>query len=140
MGYTISGLPLCGWIASMPGRAVAAWRPRGGLTVMRSRTGRPAFDDPGLHREIMQLRQVDDYTNLFYLALEYGSLALVVATAVCFAELRGQWGLAWRWNIPVFATAIVLVGAIQHRLAGLGHEASHYSFMKNRVLNDLVPD
>ena len=40
----------------------------------------------------------------------------------------------------MFATAIVLVGAIQHRLAGLGHEASHYSFMKSRVLNDLVPD
>jgi fatty acid desaturase len=33
-----------------------------------------------------------------------------------------------------------LVGALQHRLAGLGHEASHYSFMKNRLLNDLVPD
>ena len=48
--------------------------------------------------------------------------------------------LAWCWNIPVFAVAIVLVGAIQHRLAGLGHEASHYSFMKNRLLNDLVPD
>ena len=52
--------------------------------------------------------------------------------------LRGDW--RGRWNVPVFATAIVLVGAIQHRLAGLGHEASHYSFMKNRVLNDLVPD
>ena len=30
--------------------------------------------------------------------------------------------------------------AIQHRLAGLGHESSHYSFMKNRYLNDLIPD
>jgi fatty acid desaturase len=25
-------------------------------------------------------------------------------------------------------------------LAGLGHEASHYTFMKNRFLNDLIPD
>ena len=68
------------------------------------------------------------------------SLALVVAAAVVFAEYRASWGLAWAWNVPVFAAAIVLVGAIQHRLAGLGHEASHYSFMKNKLLNDLVPD
>jgi fatty acid desaturase len=107
---------------------------------MSSRLGRPTFDDPGLQREIMQLRQVDNFTNLVYLAFEYACLAVVVAAAVVFAEYRASWGLAWRWNIPVFATAIVLMGAIQHRLAGLGHEASHYSFMKNRLLNDLVPD
>src|SRR5690349_18697550 len=107
---------------------------------MRSRTRRPTFEDPSLQREIMQLRQVDDYTNLFYLLLEYTCLAIVVAGAVVFCEYRATWGLPWRWNIPVFGVAIILVGAIQHRLAGLGHEASHYSFMKNRVLNDLVPD
>lgn len=38
------------------------------------------------------------------------------------------------------ALAIVLIGGIQHRLAALGHEAAHYSFMKNRLLNDLIPD
>jgi fatty acid desaturase len=107
---------------------------------MSSRKGRPTFDDPGLQREIMQLRRVDNVRNLFYLLFEYTCLASVVAAAVVFAEYRAVWGLPWHWNIPVFATAIVLVGAIQHRLAGLGHEASHYSFMRNRLLNDLVPD
>ena len=57
-----------------------------------------------------------------------------------FAENRQTWGLPWSWNIPVFAIAIMLIGGIQHRLAGLGHESSHYSFMKNRMLNDLIPD
>ena len=107
---------------------------------MNPRTGRTNFDDPGLHREIMDLRRVDDYTNLLFLAFEYGCLALVVAGAVSFAEYRTAWGLAWGWNVPVFAVAMILMGAIQHRLAGLGHEASHYSFMRNRWLNDLVPD
>ena len=51
-----------------------------------------------------------------------------------------SWGLSWFWNVPVFAIAIILIGGIQHRLAGLGHESSHYSFMKNRTLNDLIPD
>ena len=107
---------------------------------MASRIERPRFEDPDLQREIMHLRQVDNYTNLLYLALEFGSLSLVIAGTVLFAEYRASWGLPRLWNIPVFASAIVLIGAIQHRLAGLGHEASHYSFMKNKLLNDLIPD
>ncbi len=107
---------------------------------MTAGTVRPTFEDAGLQREIMHLRQVDNATNLRYLASEYASLAVVVSGAVLFAQYRAGLGLGWAWNIPVFAVAIALVGGIQHRLAGLGHEASHYSFMKNRVLNDLVPD
>jgi fatty acid desaturase len=101
---------------------------------------RPTFQEAALHREIMRLREVDNHTNLFFLAVEYLSLVTVMAGAIVFAEYRDSWGLAWLWNVPVFAVAITLIGAIQHRLAGLGHESSHYSFMKNRVLNDLIPD
>jgi fatty acid desaturase len=101
---------------------------------------RPTFEDRSLQREIMQLRQANNHTNLFYLALEYVSLVLVIGSAIVFAEYRESWGLAWSSNVPVFAAAIILVGALQHRLAGLGHESSHYSFMKSHYLNDLVPD
>jgi fatty acid desaturase len=101
---------------------------------------RPTFEDRSLQREIMQLRQVDNYTNVFYLALEYLSLVLVIGGAVVFAEYREVWGLPFSCNIPVFIGAIILVGALQHRLAGLGHESSHYSFMKHHYLNDLIPD
>src|SRR5215813_8990459 len=107
---------------------------------MNSRPGRPTFEDRGLQNQIMQLRRVNNVTNLLYLALEYLSLVVIIGGAVLFAEFRGSWGLPWSWNVPVFAVAIVLVGGVQHRLAGLGHEASHYSFMKSRFLNDLVPD
>jgi len=88
----------------------------------------------------MELRAVDNFTNLGYLALEYGTLAVILACAIGFAEYRSGWGVSWAWNVPVFTLAIILIGGIQHRLAGLGHESSHYSFMKNRFLNDLVPD
>jgi fatty acid desaturase len=107
---------------------------------MVSNLERTTFEDPALQRQIMQLRQVDNVTNLVYLAIEYLSLAVVIGIAVVFAEYRQSWGLAWSWNLPVFATAMILIGGIQHRLAGLGHESSHYSFMKNRYLNDLIPD
>lgn len=103
-------------------------------------TRRPVFKDPELQRRIMRLRSVDNVTNLLYLGREYLCLAVTVGGAVAFAELRGGWGLAWLWNIPAFFVAITLIGGLQHRLAGLGHEASHYTFMKNRFLNDLIPD
>jgi fatty acid desaturase len=101
---------------------------------------RPTFEDAVLQAKIRQLRHVDNHTNLVYLAIEYLSMVVVIGCTVIFREYRGQWGLAWAWNIPVFAMAIVLIGALQHRLAGLGHESSHYSFMRNRYLNDLIPD
>ncbi len=88
----------------------------------------------------MRLRRVDNITNLMYLAMEYSSLLLVIGGAILFAEFSRASGHSWFWSVPVFAIAITLVGAIQHRLAGLGHEASHYCFMKNRFLNDFIPD
>ena len=57
-----------------------------------------------------------------------------------FAEFRSKWGVPWLWNVPTFLLAITLIGALQHRLASLGHEASHYTFMKHRFLNDFIPD
>lgn len=107
---------------------------------MSARSKRPTFEDPELQRGIMELRAVDNHTNLGYVALEYATLALILTLAIGFAESRAAWGLAWAWNVPVFTLAIIFIGGVQHRLAGLGHESSHYSFMKNRFLNDLVPD
>lgn len=105
-----------------------------------SEVARTSFDDVALQRRIMQLRRPDNVTNLLYLAREYACLILIIGGAVVFAESRAGWGLSWWWNVPTFALAIILVGALQHRLAGLGHESSHYTFVKNRFLNDLIPD
>ena len=106
-----------------------------------SRASRPRFENP-------ELQQADHAAAAgrqpHELALswlrEYLCLAIVIGGAVLFGEYREGWGLSWFWNVPVFVMAIILVGALQHRLAGLGHEASHYTFMKNRLLNDLIPD
>jgi fatty acid desaturase len=101
---------------------------------------RPTFEKRELQNQIMQLRRVDPSTNLKCLAKEYLCLATVIGGAIFFAEYRASLGFAWGWNIPVFLVAITLIGGLQHRLAGLGHEASHYTFMKHRFLNDLIPD
>lgn len=93
-----------------------------------------------LNSAINRFRTTDNHTNLVYLAREYLTLALVAGTAIAFAEQRTTWGLAWGWNVPVFAIAIILIGGIQHRLAGLGHEAAHYILLRNRFWNDLIGD
>ena len=105
-----------------------------------SSSGRPTFDDPQLQHQIMRLRKVDRFTNLLCLAREYSCLAAIIGGSILFAEFRSGWGVPWFWNFPVFLVAITLIGALQHRLAGLGHEASHYTFMKHRFLNDFIPD
>jgi fatty acid desaturase len=101
---------------------------------------RPSFNDPALNEAIMRLRAVDHWTNLGFVALEYACLAAIIGGAIAFREWRRGAGLPWGWDAPVLAVAIVLVGAIQHRLAGLGHEAAHYSLLRNKLLNDLIGD
>ncbi|WP_422928524.1 fatty acid desaturase family protein [Singulisphaera sp. PoT] len=108
--------------------------------TMPSAARRPAFNAPELQEEIMRLRAVDNWTNLGYLASEYLCIAAVMASAIVFSEFRASWGVSWWFNVPVMAVAIVLIGAMQHRLAGLGHEAAHYTLLKNKFCNDLVGD
>jgi fatty acid desaturase len=110
------------------------------MAVSTQTASRPTFNAPELHEQIMRLRSVDNLTNLGYLSWEYLCATAVIAGAVVFCEYRGSWGFSWGWNAPVVALAVVLVGAIQHRLAGLGHEAAHYTLLKNKLLNDLIGD
>ena len=101
---------------------------------------RPKFNAAELNEEIMRLRTVDYVTNLGFLGFEYASLAVVIGGVVAFRGWRSGLGLAWGWDVPVLALAVTLVGGIQHRLAGLGHESAHYTLLKNKFLNDLVGD
>jgi fatty acid desaturase len=110
------------------------------MSTSRAPEAKLSFSERGLNQEVMRLREVDNATNLAFLVLEYGGLAAVIGGAILFREWRQGSGLSWWWDIPVLALAIVSVGAIQHRLAGLGHESAHYTLLKNKFLNDLVGD
>jgi SAM-dependent methyltransferase len=83
----------------------------------------------------------DSVVSTFTLcSIEDVLLALTVGLTIAFNQNRDAWGLAWVWNAPVTFGAIVLIGAQQHRLTTLGHEASHYMLFRNRRLNELVSD
>ncbi|WP_158633530.1 fatty acid desaturase family protein [Tautonia sociabilis] len=101
---------------------------------------RPTFNAPGLRDRVKALRQVDNARSLACLAREYACLAAVIGGAVLFVESREAWGLSRWWNVPVIAAAIVLVGALQHRLAGIAHEASHFALLREKRVNDLAAD
>lgn len=99
-----------------------------------------ALDSPELHKLVQPLRRPDNTTNWLYLAIDYACLIAVIGGTIAFCTLHQEWGFSSAWLVPVVALAICLVGALQHRLAGLGHEGAHYILFRNRVLNELVSD
>lgn len=107
---------------------------------MGSNTTAKALNSRELNSLIHPLRYLDNYTNLIYLALDYLTLIGTLAATITFCQMRSSWGIAWYWTIPVVALGVSLIGAGQHRLAGLGHEGAHYILLKHRKLNELVSD
>jgi fatty acid desaturase len=96
--------------------------------------------DSRLKERLQELRKTDNWTNWFYLLRAYLFLALVIGGYVWFDQWRAANGLAWWWSVPVALLAILFIGAGQHQLSGLAHEAVHHILFRNRYLNDVVSD
>jgi fatty acid desaturase len=99
-----------------------------------------SLKDAEWKERLQQLRQTDNLTNLWYLIRTYLFLAVIIGGPVAFDQWRQHEGLSWLWSVPVFAVAIVLIGAGQHHLSALAHEASHYILFRSRRANELVSD
>jgi fatty acid desaturase len=98
------------------------------------------LQEPELKARLQAFRQPDNLTNWYYLLRSYLLLGVVISGSVwCFTH-RADWDLHWAWNVPVAIVAIVLIGAGQHQLTVLAHEASHHTLFKNKLLNELVSD
>lgn len=93
-----------------------------------------------LNALIHPLRYLNNRTNLVCLVADYLTLAAVLVLTIGFCEMRGAWGLHWICDVPVVAVGILLVGAVQHRFAGLGHEGAHWILFKNRFWNEFASD
>jgi fatty acid desaturase len=105
-----------------------------------SATKEKSLNDPHLKERLQELRRTDNLVNWYYFLRTYLFFVVVIGGAVWFDLWRQQAGFSWLWDVPVFAVAIVLVGAGQHQLSALAHEASHHILFRNRLLNDLVSD
>ncbi|MDZ4783745.1 MAG: fatty acid desaturase [Planctomycetia bacterium] len=99
-----------------------------------------SLDSPELHKLVQPLRRPDNATNWLYLAIDYASLIVVMGGTIAFCQMHQEWGFSSFWLAPVVLAAVCLVGALQHRLAGLGHEGAHYILFRNRKLNEAASD
>lgn len=100
----------------------------------------PSLRDPAFLQQINVLRQTDNFRNWFYLAREYAWLAAVIGATIVFYQWLGAAGLSVLWAVPVTLLTMLLVGAGQHRLGALTHEAAHYILFRNRLLGELVSE
>src|SRR5438132_3861623 len=99
-----------------------------------------ALADPRIKEKLQELRQTDNFTNIYYCVRICLYFALVIGGALWFYHFQETAGWSWWWNVPVTIVAIVLIGAGQHQLTALAHEAAHHILFKNRYINDLVSD
>src|SRR5260370_16699013 len=99
-----------------------------------------SLQDPKLKEILQERRRTDNTTNICYFVRIYLYFALVIGGTDWFYHESGAVGMGWWCSVPVTRLAIVLVGAGQHQLTGLAHEASHHILFKNRLVNDLASD
>ena len=82
---------------------------------------------PAVLRELSRLQP---WRSFAHLLLEWLLIAAAIAASLAL----------WQWNtiagVVGYLAAVVWIGARQHALAILMHEAAHYRLMPNRTLND----
>lgn len=78
--------------------------------------------------------------NLLHVLSEYVLLLLLQGSTFWFFSHARGWGVPWWLQGFVGLAAFFLTGCFLHRIALLGHEASHYLLLKNRKWNDILAD
>lgn len=109
------------------------------IAEMSTRKSR-SLRDPEFMERLQDLRRTDNFSNIYYLVRTWAFLAAVIGGTLWFhySDLPPRVGPVG--SAAVYLLAIIAVGAGQHQLTGLAHEASHHILFKNRLLNDLVSD
>ena len=105
-----------------------------------SRRKHKSFKDADFKEQLQFLRRTDNHWNLLYLLRIYVYFIVLIGGAVWFDLHRAAMGWSLLWDVPVGLLTIVFVGAGQHQLSGLAHEAVHHILFRNRWLNDLASD
>jgi fatty acid desaturase len=110
------------------------------MSQVSSPKGAASLRDPAFLAELQRLRQPDRFTNIYYLIRTWVGLAAVIGSTIAFLQYSAAAGLSILWSVPVLLVAITMIGAFQHQLTALAHEASHHTLLRHRYLNDLVSD
>ncbi len=110
-----------------------------GVTDLRA-PAQKTLQDASLKEQLQQLRRTDNWSNLVYLVRTWVYLALVIGAVVAFDRYRLAQDWSWLWTVPGALLAVILIGAGQHQLSALSHEAVHHILFRNRYWNELASD
>lgn len=103
-----------------------------------------AADSPTAPRfardDIAALRQLDNTSNIRFIAGTWLLILVTIAGAVWVFEGFNAGTVSFWWTIPVTIGAVLVIGATQHQLGGIIHEGTHFLLFKDRKLNELVSD
>lgn len=90
--------------------------------------------------QVVALMKANNRTNLRYIAGEYLMLVLSVGGSA-WSYYRWQNGGLSTLAFDIIAIiGVIVIAALQHRLSGLAHDASHFTLFKNRLANELASD
>jgi fatty acid desaturase len=93
-----------------------------------------------VHRALLPLMRADGRTSALCIAREYACLAMALGAG---AWAWGAWasGVLATWAyVPCALLLMAFIAAVQHRLSGLAHEASHYILFRDPLANELASD
>lgn len=96
--------------------------------------------DRDVKRRVKELAQGDNVTNFAHIGFAYLVIAGTVAGTLWAWSHLSALPYGWLAMLPVYVLAVLAIGASQHQLAGAGHEGSHHTLFKNRLLNELASD
>ena len=86
------------------------------------------------------MTKVHPYRNLTWLALDYLTAAAIITVTILLLSWSASRGLPGIVNFAIGFAGTILVSCVQHRIALMGHEASHYMLHPNRRSNDLLAE
>ena len=96
--------------------------------------------DAKLGRLLKRYRLPNNTSNLWHLGMDLLSAVVLVGATIWLCENYQSLGLHPAICFVVVSLAVVSIGAVQHRLAGLGHEGSHHVLFHNPWMNELAAD
>lgn len=97
-----------------------------------------AWDE--VHHRLIPLLRADNHTNVIYILGEYAGLGVSLAACTWLYSTWSSGAMPTAGFLPLCMLGMALIAAFQHRLSGLGHEASHYALFQNRLANELASD
>jgi fatty acid desaturase len=93
-----------------------------------------------VHRALVPLMRADTLASVRAIAREYLCVASAVAAGAWVIAVGGAGTLSAPMIVALVIMLVAVVAAVQHRMAALAHEASHFVLYRHPLVNELVSD